>query len=62
MLPEILVNWRMEIVVGQGTAVDSTGRIVEPNQDVNLPEITEDVQATPNLPVKTDGKLVISAD
>jgi len=62
VLPEILVNWRMEIVVGQGMAVDSTGRIVEPNQDVNLPEITEDVQATPNLPVKIDGKLVISAD
>ena len=56
------MNWRMEIVVGQGMAVDSTGRIVEPNQDVNLPEITEDVQATPNLPVKIDGKLVISAD
>ena len=56
------MNWRIEIVVGQGMTVDLTGRIVEPNQDANLPEITEDVQATPNLPVKTDGKLVISAD
>lgn len=48
--------------MGQEIAVDSTERIVDPNQDVNLPEITEDVQATSNLPVKTDGKLVIFVD